>query len=58
MDVLGNSIAYLGQLSETSGVDKFASLDLSNSRVISLPASYMTTAQGDSSSPYAVTTEI
>lgn len=47
MDVLGNSIAYLGQLSETSGVDKFASLDLSNSRVISLPASYMTTAQGD-----------
>lgn len=47
MDVVANSIAYVGQLQETSGLDKFASLDLSNSRVISLPASYMSAAQGD-----------
>lgn len=47
ISVVKDSIAYSTQLSETSGVDKFASLDLSNSRVISLPASYMTAAQGD-----------
>lgn len=47
MDVVGNSIIYTGQISETSGVDKFASLDLSNSRVISIPVSYLTAAMGD-----------
>lgn len=47
MDVIANSIAYSGQLSDTAGVDKFASLDLSNARVISIPATYMSSAQGE-----------
>ncbi len=42
-----NTIVYREQLGDISTVDKFASLDLSNSRVIALPASYETTVAGD-----------
>ena len=42
-----NTIVYKEQLGDISTVDKFASLDLSNSRVIALPASYETTVSGD-----------
>lgn len=45
--IVANSIAYTTQLSETSNVDKFASLDLSNSRVITIPTSALESAMGE-----------
>lgn len=42
-----NTIVYREQLGDITSVDKFASLDLSNSRVIALPISYTTGIAGD-----------
>lgn len=42
-----NTIVYKEQLGDINSVDKFASLDLSNSRVIALPATYNSTVSGD-----------
>jgi len=42
-----NTIVYREQLGDITSVDKFASLDLSNSRVIALPMSYSTGVAGD-----------
>lgn len=47
LKVIGNSIVYRGQLGDITSVDKFAALDLSNSRVIGLPVSYETLFAGD-----------
>lgn len=47
MPIVANSIAYSTQLSETGNVDKFASLDLSNSRVITIPTNSMESAMGE-----------
>lgn len=47
MPVLKHSIVYKGQLGDITSVDKFASLDLSNSRVISLPIDYTNGVAGD-----------
>jgi pilus assembly protein CpaB len=45
--VVKGSIVYREQLGDITSVDKFASLDLSNSRVIALPISYETGVGGD-----------
>lgn len=45
--VVGKSIIYKTQLGDVSTVDKFSSLDLSNSRVISLPITYVNGVAGD-----------
>jgi|GEM_PF-2529743 len=45
--VVMHSIAYKEQLGDITSVDKFASLDLSNSRVISLPIEYINGVAGD-----------
>lgn len=42
-----NTIVYKEQLGNITSVDKFASLDLSNSRVIALPISFATAIAGD-----------
>ena len=47
VNVVKGSIVYKEQLGDITSVDKFASLDLSNSRVISLPISYQTGVGGD-----------
>lgn len=45
--VVQYSIVYKEQLGDITSVDKFASLDLSNSRVISLPIEYVNGVSGD-----------
>jgi pilus assembly protein CpaB len=45
--VVKHSIVYREQLGDITSVDKFASLDLSNSRVISLPIEYINGVAGD-----------
>lgn len=47
LKVVRGSIVYKEQLGDITSVDVFASLDLSNSRVIALPISYETGVGGD-----------